>query len=244
MGGRESIVLVLQVKDLRFHYGRAEVIKGVSMTVDEGEIVSLVGSNGAGKTTILSTICGLRKATACEVWFQSQRIDGLPAHKVVSLGIALCPEGRRIFYSMKVVDNLLLGGFLRKNRKEVATDLEDVYKHFPILRGRGDQLAGSLSGGEQQMLAMGRALMSKPKLLLLDEPSLGLSPLLVIEVARIIRNINKTKVSIVLVEQNARMAFGLSNRAYVLETGKIILEGKSADLGKDQRVRKAYFGGN
>jgi branched-chain amino acid transport system ATP-binding protein len=242
MGRREFIVL--QIRDLRFHYGRAEVIKGISMAAEEGEIVSLIGSNGAGKTTILCTISGLRKATSCEIWFQNQRIDGLPAYKVVSLGIALCPEGRRIFHSMKAIDNLLLGAFLRKNREEIAKDLESVYQHFPILKGRADQLAGSLSGGEQQMLAMGRALMSKPRLFLLDEPSLGLSPILVLEVARIIRNINRTGVSIVLVEQNARMAFGLSNRAYVLETGKIILEGKSSDLAKDERVRKAYFGGN
>jgi len=242
MGGREFIVL--EVRDLKFHYGMAEVIKGISITAEEGEIVSLVGANGAGKTTILCTIAGLRRATYCEIWFQNQRIDGFPAHKVVGLGIALCPEGRRVFYSMKVIDNLLLGAFLRNNKKEIAKDLESVYEHFPILKERTNQLAGSLSGGEQQMLAMGRALMTRPKLFLLDEPSLGLSPIFVRNVARIIRNINETGVSIVLVEQNARMAFGLSNRAYVLETGKIILEGKSSNLVKDERVRKAYFGGH
>jgi branched-chain amino acid transport system ATP-binding protein len=242
MGGRE--LTVLQVRDLRFHYGRAEVIKGISMTAGAREIVSLIGSNGAGKTTILCTISGLRKATFGEIWFQNQRIDGLPAYAVVRLGISLCPEGGRIFYSMKVVDNLLLGAFLRKNKREIADDLENVYGHFPILKGRADQLAGSLSGGERQMLAIGRALMSRPKLLLLDEPSLGLSPVLVLEVAKIIGRISETGVSIILVEQNARMALGLSDRAYILETGKIILEGKSSDLSKDERVRKAYFGGN
>lgn len=242
MGGGEPVVL--EVKDLKFHYGMAEVIKGISITAGEGEIVSLVGPNGAGKTTTLFTISGLRKATSCEIWLQNERIDGLPAHKVVALGIALCPEGRRIFYSMKVIDNLLLGAFLRNNKKEIAMDLENVYERFPVLKGRAAQLAGSLSGGEQQMLAMGRALMSRPKLLLLDEPSLGLSPIFVLNVARIIQNINETGVSIILVEQNARMAFGLSRRAYILETGKIALQGKSSDLAKDERVRKAYFGGN
>lgn len=235
---------MLEVRDLRFHYGMAEVIKGVSIRAEEGEIVGLVGANGAGKTTLLCTIAGLRRATHCEIWFQGQRIDGAPAHKVVGFGIALCPEGRRIFYSMKVIDNLLLGAFLRNDKQEIAKDISRVYDHFPILKERINQLAGSLSGGEQQMLAMGRALMAKPKLLLLDEPSLGLSPIFVRNVATIIRNINKTGVSIVLVEQNARMAFGLSNRAYVLETGRIILEGKSANLVKDERVRKAYFGGH
>jgi branched-chain amino acid transport system ATP-binding protein len=236
--------MMFEIKDLRVHYGVVEVIKGISMTAEQGEIVSLVGSNGAGKSTILRTISGLKKATLCEIQFQSQRIDGLPTHRIVSLGIAHCPEGRRIFYSMKVIDNLLLGAFLRNDKKEIARDLESVYEHFPILKARDKQLAGSLSGGEQQMLAMGRALMSKPKLLLLDEPSLGLSPIMVTEVGRIIANIKKTGVTIILVEQNARMAFGLSNRVYVLEKGKIVLDGKSSDLAKDERVRKAYLGSN
>jgi len=235
---------VLQVKDLKFHYGRAEVIKGISMTAGKGEIVGLIGANGAGKTTTLCTISGLKRATFCEIWFSGKRIDSMPAHKVASEGIAHCPEGGRIFHSMKIVDNLLLGAFLRKNKKEIAQDLENLYEHFPVLERRADQLASSLSGGERQMLAIGRALMSKPKLLLLDEPSLGLSPVLVFEIAKIIRKINETGVTIVLVEQNARMAFGLSNRAYILELGKIILEGKSSDLSKDERIRKAYFGAN
>jgi branched-chain amino acid transport system ATP-binding protein len=242
MGGGEFIVL--QVKDLKVHYGRAEVIKGISMTADEGEIVGLIGANGAGKTTILCTISGLKRATFCEIWFEGKRIDGMPAYKIAREGIAHCPEGGRIFHSMKIVDNLLLGAFLRKNMKEIAKDLENVYEHFPVLQRRADQLASSLSGGERQMLAIGRALMSKPKLLLLDEPSLGLSPVLVFEIARIIRKISETGVTIVLVEQNARMAFGLSNRSYILELGKIIIEGKSSNISKDERIRKAYFGGN
>ena len=235
---------MLQVKDLKVHYGRAEVIKGISMTADEGEIVGLIGANGAGKTTILCTISGLKRATFCEIWFEGKRIDGMPAYKIAREGIAHCPEGGRIFHSMKIVDNLLLGAFLRKNMKEIAKDLENVYEHFPVLQRRADQLASSLSGGERQMLAIGRALMSKPKLLLLDEPSLGLSPVLVFEIARIIRKISETGVTIVLVEQNARMAFGLSNRSYILELGKIIIEGKSSNISKDERIRKAYFGGN
>lgn len=235
---------MLQIKDLTFHYGRAEVIKDVSMTADQGEVVSLIGANGAGKTTILCTISGLKKATFCEIWFRDKRIDGMPAHKIVSEGIALCPEGGRIFHSMKVLDNLLLGAFLRKNKKEIAEDLENVYAHFPVLKRRSDQFASSLSGGERQMLAIGRALMSKPKLLLLDEPSLGLSPVMVLNVATIIRKINETGVGIILVEQNARMALGLSDRAYILETGRVVLEGKSSDLSKDERVKKAYFGEN
>jgi branched-chain amino acid transport system ATP-binding protein len=236
--------MILEIKDLKVYYGMVEVIKGISMTAEHGEILGLIGSNGAGKSTILNTISGLKKATSCEIWFHEQRIDGFPAHKIVGLGVAYCPEGRRIFYSMKVIDNLLLGAFLRKGRMEIKRDLEGVYERFPVLQTRNMQLAGSLSGGEQQMLAIGRALMTKPKLLLLDEPSLGLSPIVAAEVARIIRNINETGVSIILVEQNARMAFGLSDRIYLLERGKIILEGKSKILANDDRVRKAYFGIN
>ena len=234
---------MLEVKDLRVHYGMLEVIKGISFDAVHGEVISLIGSNGAGKTTTLRAVSGLTKATSCEIWFQGKRIDGLPAHKIVSLGLAHCPEGKRIFYSMKVIDNLLLGAFLRKDIKTITGDLEIIYAYFPVLKERRKQLAGSLSGGEQQMLAMGRALMSKPKLLLLDEPSLGLAPLMVAEIGRIIKNIHESGVSIVLVEQNARMAFNLSKRVYVLEVGKIALAGSSTILANDERVKKAYFGG-
>jgi branched-chain amino acid transport system ATP-binding protein len=238
------IANMLEVKDLRVHYGLVEVIKNISIAAGLGEIVSLIGANGAGKTTTLRVISGLKGATSCEIWFQGKRIDGLPAHKIVSLGLAHCPEGKRIFYSMKVIDNLLLGAFLRKDKKAIASDLAIIYGYFPVLRMRNKQLAVSLSGGEQQMLAMGRALMSRPKLLLLDEPSLGLAPLMVAEIGRIIKNIHESGVSIVLVEQNARMAFNLSKRVYVLEVGKIALTGSSIILANDERVKKAYFGGH
>jgi branched-chain amino acid transport system ATP-binding protein len=235
---------MLEVKGLRVHYGRVEAIKGISITTEQGEIVSLIGANGAGKTTTLRTISGLKKATSSEIWFRGQRIDGLSVHKIVSLGLAHCPEGKKIFYSMTVIDNLLLGAFLRKDKNEIARDLDGIYRYFPVLSVRNKQLAGSLSGGEQQMLAMGRALMSDPRLLLLDEPSLGLAPLIVAEIGRIIRSINESGVSIILVEQNARMAFGLSKRVYVLEVGRIALMGSSAKLADDERVKKAYFGGH
>jgi branched-chain amino acid transport system ATP-binding protein len=235
---------MLEVKGLRVHYGMVEAIKGISITTEQGEIVSLIGANGAGKTTTLRAISGLKKATSSEIWFRGQRIDDLPAYKIVSLGLAHCPEGKKIFYSMSVIDNLLLGAFLRKDKKEIARDLESIYGYFPVLKARDKQLAGSLSGGEQQMLAMARALMSKPRLVLLDEPSLGLAPLIVAEIGRIIKNINESGVSIILVEQNARMAFSLSKRVYVLEVGKIALMGSSAKLANDERVRKAYFGGH
>jgi len=234
---------MLEVKDLRVHYGIVEVIKGVSFVVEEGEIISLIGSNGAGKTTTLRAISGLKKSTSSEIWFHGRRIEGLPANKIVGLGLAHCPEGKKIFYSMKVIDNLFLGAFLRKDKKGIAKDLQNIYGYFPVLKMRNKQLAGSLSGGEQQMLAMGRALMSNPRMLLLDEPSLGLAPLVVAEIGKIIKNINDSGVSIVLVEQNARMAFNLSKKVYVLEVGKIALAGLSSVLADDERVKKAYFGG-
>jgi len=235
---------MLEVKDLRVHYGMVEVIKGISLAVEQGEIISLIGSNGAGKTTTLRAISGLKKASSSEILFQGQRIETLAAHEIVGLGLAHCPEGRKIFYSMKVIDNLLLGAFLRKDKKEILKDLESIYIYFPVLKLRNKQLAGSLSGGEQQMLAMARALMSRPRLVLLDEPSLGLAPLMVAEIVRIIKNINESGVSIVLVEQNARMAFSISRRLYVLEVGRIALAGPSSVLAKDERVKKAYFGGH
>jgi branched-chain amino acid transport system ATP-binding protein len=233
---------MLSVKDLWVHYGAAEAIKGVSMTADEGKIVTLIGANGAGKTTILRTVCGLKKSTSGEIWFNGQRIDGLPAYAIVGLGMGYSPEGRRLFHSMKVADNLLLGAFLRNDKDKILRDLENVYVHFPVLKTRTSQLAGSLSGGEQQMVAIGRALMADPKLLLLDEPSLGLSPLLVQEIARIIKSINQAGVSIVLIEQNARLALRLAHQAYILELGKIVLEGNAKDLANDEKVKKVYLG--
>jgi branched-chain amino acid transport system ATP-binding protein len=235
---------MLEIKDLHVHYGMVEAIKGIAVTVERGEVISLIGSNGAGKTTTLRVISGLKRATSSEIRFEGERIDALPAHKIVGLGLAHCPEGKRIFYSMRVIDNLFLGAFLRKNRKEIEEDLETIYRYFPVLKKRNRQLAGSLSGGEQQMVAMGRAFMSRPKLLLLDEPSLGLAPLVVAEIGRIIQKINRSGVSIVLVEQNARMAFNLSQRVYVLELGRIALTGASSVLLHDERVRKAYLGGD
>lgn len=235
--------MLLEIKDLRVHYGTGEALKGISINVDEGAVVSIVGANGAGKTTILRTISGLKKPTAGEIWFQGRRIDGMPAHEVVKLGIAHVPEGKMLFAPMTVLDNLKIGACLRKDKNGIARDLDNVYQHFPILKERRGQMAGDLSGGQQQMLAIARALMSNPKLLLMDEPSTGLSPLLVTEVGNIIRDINREGISIILVEQNARMAFKLAKRAYILEVGNIVLEGSAEELANSELVRKAYLGG-
>jgi branched-chain amino acid transport system ATP-binding protein len=235
--------MLLELKALRVHYGRAEALKGVTINADEGAVVSIVGANGAGKSTILKTISSLKKPTSGEIRFQGKRIDGLPPHEVVKMGIAHIPEGRMVFAPMTVLDNLKMGAYLRRNKTEIERDLEIMYQHFPVLKERRGQVAGSLSGGQQQMLAIARALMAAPKLLLMDEPSMGLSPLLVEEVSKIIRDINRQGISIVLVEQNARMALRLSQKAYVLEVGAIALEGSADEVARDERVKKAYLGG-
>ncbi len=235
--------MLLEIKDLRVHYGRAEALKGISLTIDEGAIVALIGANGAGKTTTLRTISGLKAPTSGEIWFQDKKINGMPAHRIVKLGIAHIPEGRVVFSPMTVIDNLLIGAYLFKDKYQIDKDLDNIYEHFPVLKERRKQLAGSLSGGEQQMLAIGRALMGRPKLLLMDEPSLGLSPILVEEVGNIIRDINRTGIGIILVEQNARVALRLANKAYVLEVGNIVLEGDAKELANDEHVKKAYLGG-
>ena len=235
--------MLLQIKDLRVHYGRAEVLKSISITIDEGKIITLIGSNGTGKTTTLRTISGLKVPTSGEIWFQGKRIGGIPASQIVKLGIAHVPEGRIVFAPMTVLDNLRTGAYLRKDRHQVARDLEIIYTHFPLLWERRRQLAGSLSGGEQQMLAIARALMTGPKLLLMDEPSMGLSPIMVEEVGKIIRNINQSGTSILLVEQNARMALRLANKAYILDVGRIVLEGPAGEVASDERVKRAYLGG-
>jgi branched-chain amino acid transport system ATP-binding protein len=235
--------MMLQIKNLKVHYGRAEVLKDISINVADGEIVTLIGANGSGKTTTLRTISGLKKPTTGEIWFEGKRIDGMAAHSIVKLGIAHIPEGRVVFAPMTVSDNLALGAFLRRDRKEIVKDLDSIYKHFPILKSRRNQFAGSMSGGEQQMLAVGRALMSRPKLLLMDEPSMGLSPILLEEVANIIKDINRQGISIVLVEQNARMALDLTNRAYIMEIGSITLEGTANELANNEGVKRAYLGG-
>ena len=234
---------MLEIKDLRVHYGKAEAIKQISLSVDEGAIVTLIGANGAGKTTTLRTISGLKVPTSGEIWFKGRRIDGIPPNDIVKLGIAHIPEGRMVFAPMSVFDNLRMGAYLRRDKHEILRDIETMYEHFPILKERKGQQAGQLSGGEQQMLAIARALMARPKLLLMDEPSMGLSPLLVEEVGNIISNINKSGISIMLVEQNARMALELAGYAYVIELGKIPLEGTGKDLANNPEVQKTFLGG-
>jgi len=235
--------MLLEVKNISVQYAKAKAIEEVSMGVEEGEVVSMVGANGAGKTTFLRTISGLKKPALGEIWFQNHRIDNLPAHEIVKVGISQVPAERMVLSPMTVLDNLRMGSILRRDKKNIGRDMEIVFESFPILKERRSQLAGSLSGGEQQMLAVARALMASPKLLLMDEPSIGLSPILVAEIGNIIRNINKGGISVLLVEQNCRMALKLASRAYVLELGKVVLEGAAADLLNDDRVKKYYLGG-
>ena len=234
---------MLEVKDITVHYHKVDAIRNISIEVAEGEIVTLIGSNGAGKSTTLRTISGLNHPTRGEIWFDGQRIDRLAPEKINKIGIAQVPEGRRVFPQMTVAENLEMGAFLRKDTEGMNKDLEGVFGHFPILKSRQRQSAGTLSGGEQQMLAMGRALMSNPRLLLMDEPSLGLSPLMCLEIAKIIRDIHEEGRTIVLVEQNARLALALAQKGYVLETGNIVLKGDSHELRENEQVKKAYLGG-
>ena len=234
---------MLDLKDINVYYGAIHAIKGVSLYVNEGEIVTLIGANGAGKSTTLRTISGLLKPKTGTINFLGNDIAGMPAHKIVAEGISQVPEGRRIFAEMTVMENLELGAFIRNDKKTIAQDLKMVFRRFPRLEERKLQLAGTLSGGEQQMLAMGRALMSRPKLLLLDEPSMGLAPLLIREIFNIIVDINKTGTTVLLVEQNANMALSIANRAYVLETGRITLSGDAKELAASEEIRKAYLGG-
>ena len=234
---------MLKVTDLKVKYGMIEAIKGISFEVRDGEIVTMIGANGAGKTTTMHAISGLVKAAEGSIMLDDVELTKTPANKIVGMGLAQVPEGRRVFAEQTVEENLILGAYLRKDKSKVAEDMEEVYQLFPRLKERRKQLAGTLSGGEQQMLAMGRALMAKPSILLLDEPSMGLSPLLVSEIFHIIREINDKGTTILLVEQNAKRALAIADRAYVLETGNITLEGTGEELANDERVQKAYLGG-
>lgn len=233
---------MLEIKDLEVYYGVIHAIKGVSFEVNEGEIIALIGANGAGKTTILHTITGLIAPKSGHVMFEGTDITKTPAHKIVELGMAHVPEGRRVFASLSVYQNLKMGAYTRKDKSEVEAALEMVYKRFPRLEERKNQMAGTLSGGEQQMLAMGRALMSHPKIILMDEPSMGLSPILVNEIFDIIRSVNEAGTTVLLVEQNAKKALSIANRAYVLETGKIATSGDADALMHDDAIKKAYLG--
>lgn len=234
---------MLKVTDLKVKYGMIEAIKGISFEVRDGEIVTMIGANGAGKTTTMHAISGLVKAAEGSIKLDDVELTKTPANKIVGMGLAQVPEGRRVFAEQTVEENLILGAYLRKDKAKMAEDMEEVYQLFPRLKERRKQLAGTLSGGEQQMLAMGRALMAKPSILLLDEPSMGLSPLLVSEIFHIIREINDKGTTILLVEQNAKRALAIADRAYVLETGSITLEGTGEELANDERVQKAYLGG-
>ena len=234
---------MLTINDINVFYGAIHAIKGVSLEVNEGEIVTLIGANGAGKSTILRTISGLLKPKTGSIQFEGQEIAGMPAHEIVKTGISQVPEGRRIFAEMSVLENLELGAFTRNDKDGIKADMELVFNRFPRLKERIGQMAGTLSGGEQQMLAMGRALMSRARLLLLDEPSMGLAPLLIKEIFAIIQDINKTGTTVLLVEQNANMALSIAHRAYVLETGRITLSGDAKELAASDEVRKAYLGG-
>ena len=233
---------MLEVKDLQVYYGMIQAIKGISFEVNQGEVIALIGANGAGKTTILHTVTGLIAPKAGSIVFEGQDITKIPAHKIVSMGMAHVPEGRRVFAQLSVYDNLKMGAYTRKDKNEIEESLEMVYKRFPRLEERKNQMAGTLSGGEQQMLAMGRALMSKPEIILLDEPSMGLSPIFVSEIFDIIKSLNDAGTTVLLVEQNAKKALSIANRAYVLETGKIVLSGDAQDIMNDDSVKKAYLG--
>lgn len=233
---------MLEIKDLQVYYGMINAIKGVSFDVNAGEVIALIGANGAGKTTILHTITGLVTPKSGSIVFEGHDLLKTPAHNIIKLGMAHVPEGRRIFQQLTVYENLKLGAYIMKDKKQVEKNLEYVYSHFPRLKERKNQVAGTLSGGEQQMLAMGRALMSNPKILLLDEPSMGLSPLLVNEIFGIIKEVSADGTTVFLVEQNAKKALSIADRAYVLETGKISLSGKASDLINDENVKKAYLG--
>lgn len=235
---------MLKINEIDVFYGNIQALKGVSLNVDEGEIVTLIGANGAGKTTLLQTISGLIKPKKGTIEYMGKEIQGRPAQQIVRNGISHVPEGRRVFANMTVEENLDLGAFLRKDTKEIKKDLEKVYELFPRLYERKKQQAGTLSGGEQQMLAIGRALMSKPKLLLLDEPSMGLAPLLVKTIFEIIEEINQNGTTILLVEQNAHMALSVAQRAYVIETGRVVVSGTSEELQQSAQIREAYLGGD
>lgn len=233
---------MLEVKDLEVYYGVIQAIKGVSFQVNQGEVIALIGANGAGKTTILHTVTGLLSPKRGSVVFEGKEITKVPAHKIVSMGMAHVPEGRRVFAELSVYENLKMGAYTRKDNKEIEESLANVYKRFPRLEERKNQMAGTLSGGEQQMLAMGRALMSKPKIILMDEPSMGLSPIMVNEIFDIIRAVSESGTTVLLVEQNAKKALSIADRAYVLETGNIVLEGKAEDLLENDSIKKAYLG--
>ena len=233
---------MLEVKDLEVYYGVIQAIKGISVHVEEGEVIALIGANGAGKTTTLQTITGMLNAQAGSIQFEGTELTKIPGHKIVSMGMAHVPEGRRVFAQLSVLENLKLGAYTRKDKTEIEESLKRVYKSFPRLEERKNQLAGTLSGGEQQMLAMGRALMSKPRIVLMDEPSMGLSPIFVEEIFNIIKEISAEGTTVLLVEQNAKKALSIADRAYVLETGKIVLEGDAKDLLNDESIKKAYLG--
>ncbi len=233
---------MLEVKELQVYYGVINALKGISFHVDQGEIVALIGANGAGKTTTLHTVTGLISPESGSVSFEGTELSRIPAHKIVGMGMAHVPEGRRVFAQLSVLENLRLGAFTRRDPKELSDTLEMIYDRSPRLKERQSQLAGTLSGGEQQMLAFARALMSHPRLIVMDEPSMGLSPLLVSEIFNIIKTVNESGTTILLVEQNAKKALSISNRAYVLETGSIVLEGNAAELLDNEQIKKAYLG--
>ncbi|MCK4785666.1 MAG: ABC transporter ATP-binding protein [Desulfobacteraceae bacterium] len=232
---------LLEVKDLIVHYGKVQALQGISIDIPQGAFIALIGANGAGKSTTLQAISGLVRPSSGSIWFQGKRIDILPPHKITKLGIIHIPEGRRLFAKMSVLDNLKMGRYTRKNGKKAAEVMEGVLRHFPVLKERLKQRAGTLSGGEQQMLAIARGLMAEPQVILLDEPSLGLSPILTVEIGRIISDINKEGTTVVLAEQNARLALKLSHEAYVFETGLISLQGKTEDLAHNEEIIKAYL---
>jgi len=238
----ERKTLMLDIKDIRVHYGKVEAVKEISIYLEEEDFVCLIGANGAGKTTTIRSISGLKKLTSGEIWFQGQRIDNLSPERIAKIGIIQVPEGRKIFSYLTVLENLMVGAYVTKDKKKIASRLERVFDHFPSLEERKDQQGGSLSGGEQQMLAFGRALMADPKLLMLDEPTLGLSPIMVNICAKFAVDINKEGTSIILVEQNARLALSISKKAYVMETGSIVLEGEAQELINSEHVKKAYLG--